>query len=719
MFSILDRATRLCDGISRRELLRVGGLSSIGLSLPHLLRAAPSAITDDVDDSTFGRAKNVIYVWLQGGPPQHETFDPKPGAPQEIRGPFQPIQTNVPGIEFCELLPRTARIADKLAVVRSMHTDSDLHDASGYELLTGYKYRGANSRMISPEDWPYFGSIVKLLKPSETLPALSTAWIPDIMRLNENVTPAGQTGGFLGRQWDPDRFVGDPSDPNYHIEGLDSGPTISPLRLQQRVSLLKQVEEHLGGLQRSRLEGIYDQYQGQALDLLTSGRARKAFSLNDEPPEVRDRYGRTKWGQCLLLARRLVEAGVRLVHVNWTREPGDSAVDNPMWDTHAQNADRVEDVLCPMFDVGFTAFINDLDQRGLLAETLVVAIGEFGRTPRINKIAGRDHWGNVFSFLLAGAGIQAGQVYGSSDTNGAYPARDPVTGADLTATIAHLLGIQPSGTFRDSQGRPHFISTGAPIRQLLGSGTATADRVAPGGDIARLPPYNDALLLNTDFTEPVPLRPTNLGSRPKGWRARPLADEGSPAALCVKLLGTGMLAASDKPHVALGYGIDGDGAGVIRIEPGVQAILAQEMRNPRLGRFRFTVKACGHATSADYYESVFLKNFACRLIIFRFNRSTKDPADRSEFVSTIIKPPFSNAAAPKLQEFSVETLLDSKKPGENFAIGNGYGVAITLENVAGNALELGESSGPHRAWVRIDSVRLEFANRTVNDKVNV
>ena len=195
MLRILDQATRLCDGIRRREMLSIGGLSALGLTLPQLLKARDTPPDGVLDAPTFGRAKNVIYLWLQGGPPQHETFDPKPNAPVEIRGPFQPIQTNVVGTQFCELLPRTARIADKLAIVRSLSTGNNIHSSSGYHVLTGNKYLGANARAISPKDWPWFGSLVKMMKPSETLPPLSTAWIPEIMRLNENVTPAGQSAG--------------------------------------------------------------------------------------------------------------------------------------------------------------------------------------------------------------------------------------------------------------------------------------------------------------------------------------------------------------------------------------------------------------------------------------------------------------------------------------------------------------------------------------------
>ena len=249
MFSLHDRPYALCDRISRRELMRIGGLNLAGLALPALLQAQARGAAATV--GTFGRAKNIIYLWLQGGPPQHETFDPKPDAPLEIRGPFKPISTNVPGIQFCELLPRTAALADKLAVVRSMSTDDNTHDTSGYWVLTGNKYESGSAREIKPTDWPYFGSLVKMLKPSTRVPALSTVWIPDIMRLNDNVRPAGQTAGFLGAQWDPDRFIGDPSAVDYRVEGLGLQSDISALRLQGRVSLFEQVGRHLDDVERA------------------------------------------------------------------------------------------------------------------------------------------------------------------------------------------------------------------------------------------------------------------------------------------------------------------------------------------------------------------------------------------------------------------------------------------------------------------------------------
>ena len=710
MFSILDRPTRLCDGISRREMLRVGGLSTVGLSLPRLLAAREAGPGATSGDPTFGRAKNIVFVWLQGGPPQHETFDPKPEAPAEIRGPFQPIQTNVPGVHFCELLPRIARIADKLAVVRSISTDNNIHSVSGYEVLTGYKYRGPNARMISSSDWPYFGSIIKKLKPSETLPSLSTVWLPRKMHLNENVTPAGQTAGFLGAQWDPDRFTLDPNDPNDRVEALDLGD-IPPDRFRRRISLLEQVDDVLLRAERSGPMHTFDQFRSQAFDLLTSGKVRQAFEVDREPAKLRDRYGRTKWGQCLLLARRLIEAGTRMVHVNWAREPGDSAVDNPMWDTHAMNADRVEDVLCPIFDIGFTAFIEDLAERGMLDETLVVAIGEFGRTPKINAKGGRDHWGAVFDFVMAGAGVATAQVYGASDKIGAYPAKDRVTPADLTATIFHLLGIAHDSTFVDPQGRRLSVTAGTPIRPLLGSGAVTDARALPGGNPERVRPYDGTLLVNADFSEEGPLLAANFGSRPKGWRATPVAKDAG--AFGVRIVDNGV--SGKTGHALLGFGTNGADAR-IEIPADAHAILAQEMRSPRLGRFDFYVEASGSASSREFYEGVFLKNFACRLAIYRYTHMSKDPRKRQEFISQPFQPKFAPPGQASPQTIHVGKVLDTDRPGSNFPIGMGFGVAVFLDKTSPGVLVPPPGSWAH---LRIDRVRLEFNSRTINDKVVV
>lgn len=688
MLSIEDREHIPGDRISRREWLRVGGLGALGLSLPALLRAqqptvAPVAPLRNLHGATFGKAKNVIFLWLQGGPPQHETFDPKPDAPAEIRGPFRPIATNVPGIRISELLPRTARYADKLAIVRSLHTNDDNHDVSGYWVLTGYPYGPGSARQIKPNDWPYFGSIVKMLKPSERLPALTSVWVPDLMRLNDNVTPAGQTAGFLGRMWETERFVGDPGSPTYRIEGLDPTGDLTPARLSRRRDLLSQVDTHFRTIERGGAVEAWDRLSQHAFDLVTSGAARAAFDLRREPAQVRDRYGRYSWGQTVLLARRLIEAGVRLVHVNWLREPGDSAVDNPMWDTHAQNADRLQDCLCPQFDVTFTALLDDLEQRGLLDETLVVAIGEFGRTPRINTQGGRDHWGHVFSFVMAGAGISGGQVLGSSDRQGGHPVNDPLRPHDLTATIFHLLGIDPQGVFYDKNNRPHFLTRGEPLYRLLGSGPATLERCPSAGDPAFVPPYDASLLLDTDF-QAGRLVPTTPASRTRGWRASP----------SVRL--------SDERCVLLGFETQGPA-----LPQGARAILAQEIRNARGGHYTFTVQASAGGDSREVFERAFA-HFTCRLVLFRYANVNKDPNQATVLAAADFRPTFGATPA----AFEVNRFLGSTSPGANFSIGNGLGVAVVLEKTAPGTLPW-----PGSAFVRVHSVHLDFNPRQRDESV--
>ncbi|MGD9857977.1 MAG: DUF1501 domain-containing protein, partial [Planctomycetaceae bacterium] len=564
-------------------------------------------------------------------------------------------------------------------------------------------------------DWPYFGSIVKMLKPSEVLPPLSMVWIPQIMRLNENVTPAGQTAGFLGQRWDPDRFEGEPWAENYHVDGLDLGG-IPVERLNRRRALLDQVDLTTARLDEGGVLRTFDQYQAQAFDLLTSGRVQDAFAIDKEPAVLRDAYGKTRWGQCCLLARRLIEAGVRLVHVGWPREPGDSAVDNPMWDTHAQNADRVEDVLSPIFDVGFTALINDLDQRGLLAETLVVAIAEFGRTPKINSVGGRDHWGPVFSFAMAGAGIRAGTVYGASDPNGAYPAKDRVSGGDVTATLFHLLGIPHTQKFRDVQGREHHITQGNPIDGILDRGRHQAPtRVSAGGSPLRVPPYNDALLLHSAFGEGVELYDVGIGSRPKGWRAAPIVAANA-ASFGQHSFGVSLKEWGDRRVAALGVHHSEQGSGPLTIPAGAKLLLGQEMRNPRLGTFTFGVQACVRAHSETAYEE-FLKRFQCRLVIYRYNDETKNPVLRTDFLAESFVPPWAEGNRPAFAEFVISKHLDSPGPGQNFPIGNGYGVAVEVEHTSREDWQPPADSG--ELLLCIDRVRLDFTQRTINDDVTV
>ena len=475
-------------GLGRREWLRIGGLNTLGLSLPGLLAGQGQIADGNTAESTFGRAKNVIYLYLSGGPPQHETFDPKPNAPTEVRGSFKAIHTNVPGIQFSELLPRTARIADKLAICRAMSTNDNTHSTSGYWMLTGFPYRGTNAREIQPTDWPNLGSIVKMLNPSEGIP-FSFAWLPEPIVANPGVLISGQSGGFLGSHANPERFTCDPQAPGFTVKEFQLPDDISPLRLSGRSSLLDQINGHFREVER--LEGVRDfnHHRREAFGVLTSGKARSAFSIETEPTKVRDRYGRGKWGQSVLLARRLIEAGVRFVHVQWPREPGDLSSNRPQWDTHADNDNRVKKVLCPQFDVGFTALLEDLGERGLLDETLVVAVGEFGRTPKFNAAGGRDHWGPVFSCALAGAGISGGQIYGSSDANGAYPRTGRVLPQELAATIFHLLGIGHNATIRDRTNRPHHICNGQPLYQLLGNTPATMERRVATGEVASIPDF--------------------------------------------------------------------------------------------------------------------------------------------------------------------------------------------------------------------------------------
>jgi len=681
MTSLFD----LADNVSRRELLRVGGLSAAGLALPTVSDAADPVTTSKLAGdlgSSFGKAKNVIYLWLQGGPPQHETFDPKPDAPADIRGPFKPIATNVPGIRFCELLPRTARHADKLAVIRSMATRDDNHDVSGYWLLTGYPYGPGSARQIKSTDWPYFGSVVKKLKPSETLPALTSVWIPDAMRLNDNVTPAGQTAGFLGKLWEPERFVGDPAAADYHIEGLALLGDLTKPRADRRRDLLGHLDRGFDKAGRSEAVEAWDRHTRHAFDLVTSGKARAAFDLGHESDRTRDRYGRHTWGQSVLLARRLVEAGVRLVHVNWARDPGDSAVDNPLWDTHAQNAERLQDSLCPQFDVTFAALLEDLADRGMLDSTLVVVAGEFGRTPRINKQGGRDHWGHVFSVALAGAGVRGGQVIGASDKNGAYPATDPIRGGDLTATIFHLLGIDPGGMFLDKINRPHPLTKGEAIAAALGVTPATLARCEPGGDAAFVPPYDASLLLDTAFDPKTPLVPAAPPSRAKGWRAA----------------GDGLAIRKSAAGVVIGGG---------EAAAGGRAVLGQEIRNARGGEYAFTVRAVGEAASAAAFDTAFLAHFTCRLVIFRYRDMSKDPRAVDVLASAEFRPAFG-----KVENFKVEKFLAAGAPGANFPIGNGLGVAVVVEKKTPGPL-------PAAATLRIESAALRFgpAPRDENNDV--
>jgi len=455
----------LHERVSRREWLRVGGLGCLGLSLGGLLKPVARAAVPA--SGTFGKAKHCIILYLAGGPPQHETFDPKPDAPSDIRGQFRPIATSVPGIHFSELLPRTAKLAHRQAVIRSMFTDVNSHSTSGYWMLTGYRHpSAAESLPPSPDDWPSLAAAIGALRPSERSPFSSVA-LPELIHNNPNITWPGQDGGFMGHLWHPFVFKCDPAAPRFEIEGLKLPPELSVLRVNERASLLQQLDQQVVRTSQTEAMAALGRMQQSALDVVQSTTTRAAFDLERETSADRDRYGRHKFGQSVLLARRLIEAGVRLVQVNWPREAGDTAVSNPLWDTHQKNAERVHDVLCPQFDAAYSALLTDLHERGLLDETLVVAMGEFGRTPKHNASGGRDHWGHCFSVALAGGGVRGGQVIGASDRLGGYPADRPQRPQDLAATIFHLLGIDPHGFFEDRGGRARPLQTGGDVIREL------------------------------------------------------------------------------------------------------------------------------------------------------------------------------------------------------------------------------------------------------------
>jgi hypothetical protein len=465
MLRIQDSGARLCDGLSRREWLRIGGLGTFGLSLPGLLQARAERPADAPD--SFGKAKSCILLFLLGGPPQHETWDPKPDAPPEVRGDLKPIATNVPGIQVGELMPRTARHLDKVCVLRALSTNDNAHSSSGYWMLTGVPHQPTNTenaRPGAPNDWPCLAALVQRLRPARGLPAAVV--LPEHIWNTGMISWPGQDGGFLGRSADPWLIHCHPESPDFQVPGLVLPPDVPPLRLDGRRSLLAQVDRHLDDAERSGAAARFDVRSRQAFDLLRAGRARRAFDLDTEPPKMRDRYGRNRWGQSVLLARRLVEAGVSLVQVNWTRMPGDTN-DSPAWDNHQRNAQRLKNNLMPPMDLAYSALLEDLEARGLLDTTLVVWMGEFGRSPRINPAGGRDHWGHVFSAALAGGGVRGGQVLGASDRLGGHVREGRVQPQDLAATIFHCLGYAPHTEVHDALGRPIAISRGTVIRQAV------------------------------------------------------------------------------------------------------------------------------------------------------------------------------------------------------------------------------------------------------------
>jgi hypothetical protein len=448
--------------LTRRQLLKVGGVGLLGFSLPSLLRATGSP------SAKKARARAVIFLNQFGGPSQFETFDMKPEAPEGIRGVFKPIATKVPGLFVCEQLPRVAALADKITLVRGVRHTMKNHNSASYYSLTGHAPPLDDIRLRDTRDlFPAYGSIVDRLAPAQAGVPTFVAY-PHVLR-DGSVTP-GQHASFLGKAHDPLLITQDPNSPDFRLPELSLPDNLTPDRLANRREVVRLIDQQTELLEFSaRARGIDAAYE-KALTMLTAPGVKKAFDLSAEPEAVRDRYGRTSYGQSCLLARRLVEAGARFINVYFAANIGGQTTSGG-WDTHGFNDKPMlplfKDYLLPITDQTLSALLDDLDLRGLLDTTLVVWMGEFGRTPRLNEHYGRDHWPQCYTVLLAGGGVRRGHVFGASDKQGAYPASDPVRPDDLAATMFSLLGIDPKTEVYDPLNRPLPITQGEILTGLL------------------------------------------------------------------------------------------------------------------------------------------------------------------------------------------------------------------------------------------------------------
>jgi hypothetical protein len=477
MITVLGSEKRCCDGFTRREVLRAGGLAALGsFGLPELLAAEQSRPTG----FPTGKAKSVIMLYLMGGAPAQDMFDLKPKAPVEVRGEFKPIATSAPGVEICEHLPKMAGWMHKAAIVRSVN-----HKAGCHNTLPSYTgYEEPLQNIVTTKDTypPSMGSVCEYLNTQRgVLPAY--VYLPNYMGWGQNVRRPGPYAGFLGQRYDPlftecspyiDKDV-PPCMPGYPqvvrgvpevVHGvLRDGITID--RLNSRHTLVEQIDEQLRSAEVGQIER-YGRQRQRAFDLLTSQRAKAAFDLEKEDATLRASYGNTLFGQSTLIARRLVEAGVRFVNVTWDCYWEKLGLQWDCWDTHVRNFAVLREYNLPYFDMAYTALLEDLNGRGLLDETLVVVMTDFGRTPKINARGGRDHWTFCYSIVLAGAGIRGGTVHGASDEQAAYVKDKPTSTGDVCATIYRCLGIDPEMMLPDRTGRPIAIAHGGrPIDGIL------------------------------------------------------------------------------------------------------------------------------------------------------------------------------------------------------------------------------------------------------------
>ncbi len=487
MLGILGQSQWTCQGWSRRHLLQAGGAGLFGMTLPKLLAAEEAGGTHEP------RAKSVIFLMLFGGPSQLETFDMKPEAADTIRGPFQPISARTPGLRICEHLPLTADVSDRFAVVKTMSHDFNDHSGGGHYLQTGHRWHlpvggGFN---VTPQDWPSMGSVVDCLIQQGQAPRLllssrgaddpasmpNYAVLPNslgaLQEYNIMLKRPGETAGWLGRKYDPfvtriqkrdkddNPYWRDCTDEelNFQVDGMQTREALTLDRLDRRRSLLTQFDDARANLSEAAVS-TYDQYQQRALSLVTAPQAREALDVTREPDALRDRYGRHLFGQSCLTARRLVEAGTRYVTVHY------DCVDGYSWDSHTHSND-VRDHLLPTLDQAYSALLLDLEDRGLLDETLVVCLGEMGRTPKGNANWGRNHWSTLFPAVLAGAGINGGTIHGETDADAAYAITPPHSPEDLAATIYHTLGIDPETRLPSRDGRPTPIVDGGEVMAEL------------------------------------------------------------------------------------------------------------------------------------------------------------------------------------------------------------------------------------------------------------
>jgi hypothetical protein len=452
--------------LSRRSLLKIGSAGLAGLNLPNLLRAAENS-----GAASKAKAKQILFLHQFGGPSHIDTFDMKPDAPEGIRGEFKPIATSQPGLTLTEHLPRMAKLFGRFAQVRSVNHRMKNHNSATYYSLTGHAPPLDDIRLRDTQElYPTYGSTVARFRPAED-PAIPTfVSLPHVLR-DGSVTP-GQTGSFLGKAYDP-FFIGqDPASPEFRLPELSLPASLPLERLDDRRGLLRMIDAQGDLLGWSGTAQGIDAFYDRALTMLASPKVKKAFDLSQEPETLRDAYGRTTYGQSCLLARRLLEAGVRFVTVYYSNRIGNGG-NGGGWDTHGDNFNHLKKRLLPSTDQTVPTLIEDMAARGLLDETLIVWMGEFGRSPRIVNTKkfgsdGRDHWPQCYTVLFAGGGVTPGAVYGASDRIGAFPALDPVSPDDIAATMFWALGLDPATEFHDTLRRPLAIATGKPVTRIFG-----------------------------------------------------------------------------------------------------------------------------------------------------------------------------------------------------------------------------------------------------------